>query len=682
MAFKKWKLLPENPPLAKGLAEECGISILAASVLVARGHTSGAEALEFLAPEETLSSPFALPDMEAAADRIQQAVDDYEKITVYGDYDCDGVTATALLYTYLSSIGADVEYYIPERIGEGYGMNKSALERIAAGGTGLIVTVDNGISALEEADYAAELGMDLVITDHHQPGPELPQAVAVVDPHRADAACEFREYAGVGVAFQLVAALEGGSHQAVLEYFADLAAVGTIGDIVPLVGENRVIVKAGLRALEMSDNMGLRALMEAAGAARSLSAQTVAFSLVPRINAAGRMGSARDALRLLLCEEEEEARILAEQLDGMNKSRQEEEQSILSRADEQLARFPELGRGRLLILKGEGWSHGVLGIVCSRLLERTGKPVLLMTSEEGGMLRGSGRSLGDFHLFKALSANSSCLTQFGGHKLAAGFSLREPDFERFRLGMEDYAARQFDLAPPPVVEIDRVLSAEELTVESIGSLAVLEPFGARNEPPLFLLRQAYLERVSPLSGNKHQKLHLRVGTASIQALWFGVSSDRCGYRPGDRVDIVVSAGQDEFNGVRRVSLKVRDIRPSGFEQEKFFNAKGYYEKIRRGEPVSPAILKRGTPAREEVALVYRFLKAGNGYFGDLDSLPIMLAQKTKTEINYCKLRLLLDILEESGLISISPSQMEITMLPVEGKVDLKAAPLYQRLSQA
>lgn len=678
MPFKKWELpKTDNQQLIATLAEECGVSELVASVLVARGHFTYDDAARFLTESGELASPFELADMDKAAERIRQAIDDFEKITIYGDYDCDGVTATAMLYTYLSSVGADVAYYIPERDGEGYGMNMEAIRKIAEDGTRLLVTVDNGVSALNETAYAGELGMEVVITDHHQPGEHLPDAFAVVDPHRNDDQSGCHYLCGAGVVFKLIAALEDGDYQTALEHFADVVTLGTIGDIVPLVGENRALVQRGLQALRITDNIGLLALIEQADVKiETMHAQTVAFSLVPRINAAGRMGSAGLAVQLLLSEDPEEARVFAEEMDAKNKERQAEEQEIISSIEEMILQDRSLLTNRLLILKNEHWNHGVIGIACSRLLERFGKPVLLLTAEGDGSYRGSGRSLGEFHLFQALSANSRYLQRFGGHKLAAGFSLLGEDFTAFCQGMESYAREYFDLMPPYRLSLDKVLSPQDLTVEQIGSLSVLEPFGAQNDSPLFLLKNAVLESVTPLSGDKHQRLGLKMGGVSVTALFFGVSSDQFLYKVGQVLDFAVTADVNEYNGKRSVSLKVKDIRPAGFAQDKFFNAKGYYEKMCRSEPIPKPIAARSVPSREELALVYRFLKSHQGYQGDIDCLYVELLS---TDINYCKLRILLDILSEAGLIAISPLLNEVRLLPADGKADLNETPTRQRL---
>lgn len=682
MPFKKWEIAKEDPELSGILAEECGISPLAAAVLVSRGHSTYADAIQFLSGEEEFADPFEIRDMDKAVERIRRAVDDGEPITVYGDYDCDGVTATVILYTYLSSIGGDVSYYIPERDGDGYGLNRDAVRRLAEAGTKLLITVDNGISALEEIALANALGIEVVVTDHHQPGEFLPDAVAVVDPHRKDCPSRFKELAGVGVAFKLIAALEDGDYQTALDYFADIVALGTVGDVVPLVGENRTIVRYGLRALSMSDNIGLLALMEAAGVrSDALTAQTLSFSLVPRINAAGRTGEAGLAARLLLAEDEEEAASLAARLDAMNRERQTQEAVIISEVEDCIRADHNLLTRRLLIVKGEHWNHGIIGIVCSKLVERYGKPVLLLTRDasDPDVYKGSARSVGGFHLFKALSANAEHLVRYGGHKAAAGFSLRAEEYDAFVAGMERYALEFHEFMPQLTLHVDKTLTPEELTLDAIETLSVLEPFGANHEVPIFRICRAVLEQATPLSGDKHQRLTLKVGGQTVTALWFGMPSNRFLYRPGSCLDLLVNADVNSYNGRRSVSLKIRDARPSGFAQEQFFSAKGYYEKIRRREPVPNAILGRAAPTREEAALVYRFLKQNGGYQNDIDCLFVQLnaAAGAGADINYCKLRMLLDILDESGLIAVSAAMTGVELLPVDGKADLTAAPSWK-----
>ncbi len=678
MAFKKWNILKQDKEMSKILADECGVTEFVASILVNRGHTTYEDAMQFLTLGDSFASPFDIKDMKKASGRIKQAVDNFEKIYIYGDYDCDGVTSTAVLYTYLSSIGADVYYYIPERDGEGYGMNKTALKEIHDDGASLVITVDNGISAIDEAIYASELGLDLIITDHHQPGTVLPQAFAIVNPHRQDDLSDFKFLAGVGVAFKLIAAMEDGDYNVALESFGDLVAIGTIADIVPLIDENRSIVKHGLQSLKISNNIGLLALTQVAGInLDKITAQTVAFSIVPRINAAGRMGSAGLAVQLLLSEDHEEALEIAMKMDALNKERQAKEQEIIQDIEDMMSKDKTLLTNRVIMLKKDDWNHGIIGIACSKLIERYGKPVMLMTLEDG-MLKGSARSIGEFHLFKALSANASLLQKFGGHKLAAGFSLKEEDFEAFKQGIEEYAYEFHDMMPQNTLNIDKQLSPNELTVEQINELSYLEPFGSRNEPPLFLIKNAVLNSATPLSENKHQRINITVDGVTVNALYFGMSSDRFFYKKGDIIDVVVNADINVYNDKESVSLKIKDIRPSGFTEGKFFAAKSYFEKIKRSEEVSKNIIAHSTPTRDEIAVVYKMLKANNGYNNDIDCLYLQLLE---FNLNYCKLRIILDILDEVGLIVLSPSLNNIKICEVTKKVDLNSSLLLQRLTK-
>ncbi|MEG0693931.1 MAG: DHHA1 domain-containing protein, partial [Oscillospiraceae bacterium] len=433
-----------------------------------------------------------------------------------------------------------------------------------------------------------------------------------------------------------------------------------------------------LQSLKISNNIGLLALIEVAGInLDKITAQTVAFSIVPRINAAGRMGSAGLAVQLLLSEDYDEAMELALKMDNLNKERQAKEQEIIEDIEDMMSKDKTILTNRAIMLKKEDWNHGIIGIACSKLIERYGKPVMLMTLEDG-MLKGSARSIGEFHLYKALSASANLLQKFGGHKLAAGFSLKEEDFDAFKQAVEEYACEYYDMMPQNTLNIDKQLSPKELTVEQINELSYLEPFGSRNEPPLFLIKNATLNSITPLSQDKHQRISISVDGVAVTALYFGMSSDRFFYKPGAIVDVVVNADINVYNDKESVSLKIKDMRPSGFSQEKFFAAKSYFEKIKRFEDVSKNIIAHSTPTRNEIATVYKLLKANNGYNNDIDCLYLQLLA---SGLNYCKLRIILDILDEVGLIVLSPSLNHITICEVSKKVDLNASLLLQRLTK-
>ena len=676
MAFKKWncKRAPEDQ--AQLLSQECGISPFLAEILVSRGMDTPAKAAEFLGEDEPLSDPFLLADMDKAVERLHRAIEEGEKIVVYGDYDCDGVTATAIMMLYLSSVGADASYYIPERDGEGYGLNADAVRALAEQGTDLIVTVDNGISALSESVLIKELGMDLVITDHHQAGELLPDAYAVVDPHRRDCPSPFKALCGAGVALKLITAMEGGDYDATLDYFADIAAIGTIGDVVSLTGENRTLVKKGLSMLSVTENPGLRALMEAAGInPAAVTSQQVAFGLAPRINAAGRLGSASLAAELLLCEDEEQAAAIAAQMNELNQTRQQLEKDILAQIDEQLAQHPEKLYSRVLVLAGENWHHGVIGIVSAKLLERYGKPNILL-SVQGGEARGSARSTGDFNLYDALCSCSELFTRFGGHRLAAGMSLLPENIPLLEEKINAYAAEHFDEMPQVTYSVDKILKPREITLENIRSLEALEPCGEQNPSPLFCLGNARIHQIIPLSEGKHLRLRLVAGRMVFSAVYFGVGPDSFPYKLGDTVDMLVTLEINTFKGKESVSMKIKDIRPNGFEQKKFFSAKNTYERLRRGEPVDPRLKERIVPGREDTAIVYKYLTANHGFKGDIDGTYIQLY---KHSLNYCQIRASLDILQDVKLISVSPLLNSISVAEHPGKKNLNDSPTLQRL---
>ncbi|MEG2428830.1 MAG: single-stranded-DNA-specific exonuclease RecJ, partial [Oscillospiraceae bacterium] len=446
MSIKKWVLSNEDISLSNILAQECGISDFVSEILMNRGYKTFEKASQFVENADEIASPLDMVDMKEAVNRIQKAIENCEKVAIYGDYDCDGITSTSMLYMYFQTIGLDVIYYIPERDGEGYGLNNSAIDFLSQQNVNLIVTVDNGISANKQVEYAKKLGIDMVITDHHQPSEEIPNACAVVDPHRKDCKSVFKNLCGAGVAFKLIATLEGDVN-AVLESFGDIVAVGTIGDVVPLVSENRSLVKYGIKMLKLTDNLGLKALIKVAGLDVSkLTARDVAFMLVPRINAAGRMGSASKAVELLTCENEQTAEKLALELDMLNRKRKEEEQQILSDISSILIKKPDALNQRVLMFYNENWSHGIIGIICSKLVEIYGKPVIMMTKDDD-IIKGSARSIGEFNMFNALNSTAEFLIQYGGHKGAGGFSLLPENLVNFKIHMQKYAKNKFDKMP-------------------------------------------------------------------------------------------------------------------------------------------------------------------------------------------------------------------------------------------
>ena len=677
MPFTQW-IYPaqseERLRQSRLLQREQGIPALLADILAARGF--GADYVAALLTDDgSLEDPFLLPDMQIAVDRIEKAIESGEKIAVYGDYDCDGVTSTVILYSYLQSMGTDVCYYIPDRLDEGFGMNRGAVDHLHEQGVTLIITVDNGTSALDEVAYAGELGMDVVVTDHHIPGPELPKAVAVVNPHRADYV-GFNQLCGAGVALKLTAALDGGSYEMVLESFAPLAAIGTIGDVVPLVGENRTLVRRGMQLMPMSESAGLQALITAAGLnGGELTAGKIAFGLCPRINAAGRMGDARLAAKLLLSEEEDEAAEMAEQLCLLNQNRRDQEEEILRAVEQQIEQNPELLLDRVLVLSAPGLNHGVVGIVASRVLTLYGKPCFIL-SEEGELAVGSGRSIGNFGLFDAVYACRQLLERYGGHKLAAGLTLKTENIPAFREAINRYAAAEFDRMPVVQTVIDRRLRAADIELSSVELLECLEPFGEGNPQPVFLMRDCMVEGVAPLSGGKHIKLRVAFEGRSVFVLCFRMTPEQFIYPKGSMIDLLVCLEVNTFRDTKSISIRMRDIRPAGFEEKKNLNAAYYYEKLRRGEPVGSKILSIAVPAIAELRSLYRLLMGA----GKECSPDLLYLQSVDGRLNYCKYRLSLDIFREMGLVEISPDFSAMRLLPVAGKVRMEESSILRQLT--
>ena len=675
MLFSKWKLPRFDVRESRLIQAEYGVSPMVADILAAR-KLSPVEVAELLDDDFSLEDPMLLPDMEKAVGRINQAVDAGEKIAVYGDYDCDGVTATVILVTFLQSMGADVFYYIPERLDEGYGLNAAALDEIKDKGASLVITVDNGISAIKEVEYASAIGLSVVVTDHHQVGTELPAAAAVVNPHRKDYPGDFRELCGAGVALKLCAALDGGDYEQVLESFGALAAVGTVGDIVPLRAENRFLVKKGMEQLPYTENLGLRALMEVSGLKdKPLNAQKIAFGIVPRINAAGRMGSAKLAAELLLCEDEERALELAREVDALNVSRRNEEDEILLKVQEQLKASPEMLLDRVLVVASEGLNHGVVGIVSSRLINLYGKPNIIL-SVEGDTATGSARSLGFFSLYQALSACSGLLQKYGGHKAAAGMTINTADIGEFQKEINRYAREHHDKMPAAEQAIDKELHIGDINVDDVQALELLEPCGEGNPQPVFLLRRCVIEAIQPLGGDKHLKLKVNFEGKSIYVLYFRMSTDQFIYPVGSRVDILANLELNEFRDTVSIAVKLRDIRPTGFDDEKMQNADHFYQKIRREEPVERKILAISVPTADELRATYKIIRQLSGREMHMDLLYL---RAFAGKINYCKYRLMLDILSELSLVSVAPDFSSVKLCEGAGKVNLEDSAILRGL---
>ena len=682
LSIKKWEVSSLNKERATRIAEQWGIPYFLAMMLDIRGITEQEEIERFLKRGRALSSPFLLKDMDKAVERIRRAIDGFEKICIYGDYDADGVTSTALLYSYLESVGADVMYYIPDREKDGYGMNVAAVERLAEMGVRLIITVDNGIASVREVERAGELKVDVVVTDHHQPQSELPPAVAVVDPHREDCPSPFKPLAGVGVAFKLVMALESDLDDvdALFDNYADLAAIGTIGDVVPLEGENRVIAKQGLQLIENTDRIGLKALLEECGmAGKKITAGNVAFTLVPRINATGRIGTCDRSVRLLLSDFEEEAQALSSEIGEENRSRQQIEQEILAQAQGIFEKEPQHLYDRVLVVAGEGWHHGVIGIVSARLTERYGKPSIVIAID-GEEAKGSGRSIEGFSLCDAVFACKALLTKYGGHPMAAGLSLKSQDIEAFRQKINEYARNVPGGMPYPKLHIDCKLNPAALSASMVDQLVELEPFGAGNPTPVFGLYSMKLESITPVGGGKHLRLQFTRGPARITAMKFSTMPEDFPFVVGDTLDLAVTLDKNEYRGETSLSIFIKEMKPAGFLGEHYLQEYDMYESYQRGEPLSIEEFEQLTPSREDTAAVYRFLRKNGGWHFGVDVLQYRLQP---VRLPAGKIAVILDMMEELRLIKREQkdARTQIVLCPTQGKVDLFSSKLLLALSE-
>ncbi len=663
MSRKKWNICALDKELASDIAAEFDIDPFAALLLTSRGITDDEEIEAFFSEQPVLSDPFQIKDMDKAVQRITLALEKDELIAVYGDYDADGVTATALLYSYLQMNGYRVISYIPDRNTEGYGLNKNAIRSLWEKGVNLIVTVDNGVSAVEEAEYIKELGMELVITDHHKVPEIIPDAVAVVDPHRPDCPSYFKQWAGVGVAFKLVCAISGEEAEDMLMMFSDLVTIGTIGDIVSLTGENRTIVKYGLRAINEGNNLGIEYLKKVAGMeGKTLGATSVAFSLVPRINAIGRTGHASQALSLLLSEDIETAEEKSNLVDKANTGRQELEKEIVLEAQKQIEENPELLNNRVLIFSGKNWHGGVIGIVAARLVQKYGKPCLVIT-DDGEEAKGSARSIDGFSLYDAISSCSELLSHFGGHVLAAGFGMKSENLPAFKKAIEDYAKTV--QMPFPTIELDCKLRPEFINADILDVISALEPFGAGNPQPQFGLFGMRLNAVTSIGAGKHLRLTFKRGESTLTALLFGTTQEDFAYHTGDLLDLAVKLERNEYMGQVKVSVYIKDIRMSGTDDEKYLKSIRLYEKIKRRDRLTEKEAAFALPTRQFTGEVYRFIRDSGGWHHDTDVLCYRLGDDGA---NACKVHVSIDALCELGIFK--KEKGKISLCDTQKKADL------------
>lgn len=674
MRRKKWVVTKGNKDLAAQVAQELSIDPFAALLVTSRGFENTDEIADFFDHDAPLClSPLSIADMGKAAERINRAIDEFEMICVFGDYDADGVTATALLYSYLETRGANVIRYIPDRLTEGYGLNIGAIEHLCEMGVKLIVTVDNGVSAIDEAVRAKELGIDLIITDHHKVGDVLPDAVAVVDPHRADCPSSFKEMSGVGVAFKLACALEGDDGDILIEEYGDLVALGTIGDVVTLTGENRVMVRRGLRLINECPRPGINALMEIAGVGEKIfSASTAAFTVCPRINAAGRMGSANKALDLLLSDDDVAAEQIAQVINEMNSERQQTEMSIFMSAVSMISQETGIINDKIIVVDGEGWHQGVIGIVAARITERFGRPCIVI-SRDGDIARGSCRSIEGFSIYDAIEAVSDCLDHFGGHTLAAGLGLESSRIEEFRRRINEYAA---DMPMPFALQkVDCRLLPTSISLDMLSAISFLEPFGAGNPQPCFGLFGVRIEETASVSDGKHMRMIVSKNGARTGVVYFGMPEKKFPYEKGDTVDLAVNLDRNVFNGETRVSVIVRGIRPSQTDEEKVLPAIELYDKFSRQEKLTASEAEEILPNRQIQVEVFKAIKAKPLKDKECEVLCVRLGDDGK---NLAKINAVVDIMLEMGILEETLDGM-IYVPENPPKVNLEDSEIMKRL---
>ena len=674
LKYGTWNVSSYRPADVRVMVE-AGFSPLTAAVMCSRGYTELNAARDFLAANEPLSDPFTLLDMDKAARRVRRAIDRREQICVFGDYDVDGITATCLLTDFLRRQGARVVSYIPARLEEGYGLNEMALHSLREQNVQLIVTVDCGITANDEAALCRALGMELVITDHHECKSELPEAVAVVDPHRLDQPQPASELAGVGVAFKLACAI-GGDTASLLREYCDFLCLGTVADVMPLTGENRTMVAEGLKSLENPKRVGLAALMAECGVGHGrITAGTIGYTLAPRINAAGRMGQVDVATELFLTTDAQRAVELAAELCRMNRKRQEIEAEIYREAASML---PTGGRPEAIVLASERRHQGVVGIVASRLSEKFSCPSF-MIHLAGGMGKGSCRSYGGFNLFAALEACSDLLVGFGGHELAAGFTIKEENIPAFRKRINQYVRTHCgDSAPVSSLEIDAALTRPSLiTLQEVEELSRLEPYGAGNNRPVFCLRGARLESMQSVGQNKHLKLRLQKGHTSFDGIFFSVTPAECGLTVGERVDAAFYLQVNEFRGSRSLQLQLVDLRsahdPGAREAEQLELCRT----LIRGGGVSAKDAAKLLPSREQFVRVWRALE--REVDGTLTSPELPFLRRLSAEAlgaeSFPRTVMCLAVFAERGLVTVERHDKYITLRLTGGKrVDLDASP--------
>ena len=664
---KNWIVKSSDKSAERSIMSELNVSRVIASVLAARGFASAAEAEEFLYPKPAADpDPFLMTDMDKAVGRIRAAMSAGETIGIIGDYDVDGITATAILFKYFTRAGVKTLYHIPSRDGEGYGISKDTLARMKERGCSLVISVDCGITAVEEAEYAASIGLDMIVTDHHEVGDEIPDCVAVVNPKRPGDAYRYPKLSGVGVAYKLVCALGVTDHG---EEYVAFAALGTLADMMPVTGENRRLITRGMQYIRSGVNTGLSQLMDKAGVSASrFNSFSVSFILAPRMNAAGRIESAETALKLLLEDDEYAAGLIAEKLCALNKTRQETEAEIFRQAVETVESDVSYKDDNIIVLFNENWHQGVIGIVAAKITEKYEKPAILFTLANGTG-KGSGRSVSGFSIHKAVSDCSELLTNFGGHEYAVGLGIRIENIPEFRKRINELTSH-IDI-PPRQLEIDSEIYPDELLLDTVRSIGMLEPYGEGNPQPVFVLRDAKLNYLKVV-GEKHTRVSLRCGALGFDAIYYNALPDIFDVAVGDAVDVAFTLGINEYNGQENMQIVVRDISPAGT-----FDAD--IERLRAVEESGKAD-EEDIPRFSDFERVYRaLLRAGDGAIRP-DAFAAELSANGEP-ISPLKVLIVLSVFSELSLVNVTNNgaSLDVGIVRDAPKTDLTRSELLRRL---
>ena len=667
MGYKKWQVAEFDKNLAKELSAECDVDPIVALIASSRGYSDLYDLEQFLSDEPLFTDPRETADIFIAADIINAAIENKSKIAVYGDYDCDGITATSIFYIYLKSRNADCMYYIPDRFTEGYGMNENAVRKLYDNGVKLIVTVDNGINCHREIELANSLGLEVVVTDHHIPSETLPNAAAVVNPHRMDCPSEFKSVCGAQVAFRVICVMENMEPEELLPQFADLLSIAVIADIMPLKGENRSIVKYGIEKIRNNPNIGIKALLNVSAVMQeAVNSSKVAFTVSPRINAAGRMGNASRSVELLCTDNIMTALGLANEIDNDNALRQKTEKQILAEAVN-IIESQNLCYDRVIVAVGKDWHHGVIGIVAARLTEKYGCPTILF-SDDGEFAVGSGRSIEGFSLFDAINSCSDLTVKFGGHESAAGLTVKTENIPELRRRINDYAQTVERVAP--ILHIDCKLKPTALNLDLVYAIESLEPFGTENKIPVFGIYGATLQRITPIGNNKHLRLLVSKDSTTVQCLLFGVTPEEFCFKTGDVLDLAVSVDKNYYKGEYNISVQVKALRMSGTDDNKLFDDLWLYNDWLAGKLVDFSLL---LPSRAEVGEVYKFVNQ-----------EAVLPQRVKyvfiNSLGLAKTSVAIKTLEELGLIALN-DEGKLRAVNKGEKTNLLNSKTYRELSE-